>query len=265
MVLFIFHIPNGLTILSGGPDSGGVRIVYKTIVRLFLSCFLLALLLGSFAGGLMPAQLRADEAASAGWKVLFDGKTTVHWRGFRKASFPDKGWVVEGGCLLHRKNGGGGDLVTREFYEDFEFEFEWKLGSGANSGIKYLISEERDQAIGIEYQLWDEGGQRPAGKQSTGAAYDLLPPKTATPMLSGKFNQSRILLQGKHVEHWLNGIKVLEFDLESPELTAAIAKSKFKTVVGFGTKARTPILIQDHGGEVWFRNLRIRELPKTVK
>ncbi|HOW68619.1 MAG TPA: DUF1080 domain-containing protein [Candidatus Paceibacterota bacterium] len=212
----------------------------------------------------------SQEKAAEEWQWLFQGETTAGWRGFRQKSFPAKGWVVEDGCLKHQKDGGGGDLVTVEQYENFELSFEWRLGPGANSGIKYLITEDRSQAVGIEYQLWDQTRGRTArneapGIHSTAAAYDLLAPSNADIKIDGQFNQSRIIVQGKHVEHWLNGQRVLAFELESPELKAAIAKSKFKGVPGFGEKIRAHILLQDHGGEVWFRQLKIRRLPEIKK
>jgi hypothetical protein len=212
----------------------------------------------------------AQKETAEEWQLLFDGETTAGWRGFHQKSFPTTGWVVENGCLIHRKEGGGGDIITVEKYDDFELFFEWKLGPGANSGIKYLITEERAEAVGIEYQLWDQV-QEPAnedkapGKHSTASAYDLLAPSPARMKAAGQFNQSRIIVQGKHVEHWLNERQVLVFELESPELNAAIAKSKFKGDSGFGKKIKAHILLQDHGGEVWFRQLKIRRLPEAKK
>jgi hypothetical protein len=204
---------------------------------------------------------------AAEWRALFDGKTTQGWHGYGQPSFPAKGWVIEDGCLKHIKSGGGGDIVTVDQFTDFELEFEWKLGPGANSGVKYLITEQRPSAIGIEYQLLDEklSAGTPPGKGSTAAAYDLLPPKAGKILTDGKFNHSRIRLQGNQVEHWLNGECVLRFQLDSPEFKNAIAHSKFKDVAGFGQPTRAHILLQDHGGEAWFRDLKIRELAAPAK
>jgi hypothetical protein len=211
-----------------------------------------------------------NSARAATWRLLFDGKTTQGWRGYGQTNFPAQGWTVENGCLKHSKSGGGGDVITTDQFGDFLLEFEWRLGSGANSGVKYLITEKGNSAIGIEYQLLDEApaaGAPPKspGKGSTAAAYDLLPPGNLKLRPAGEFNQSRIRLQGNSVEHWLNGERVLAFQLDSPEFKNAIAKSKFKDVPGFGQPRRAHVLLQDHGGEAWFRNLRIQELTAADK
>jgi len=212
-----------------------------------------------------PARLNQLTPAekTAGWKLLFDGKTTSGWRGFNKKEFPAQGWVIEEGCLTHKAKGGGGDIVTVDQFIDFDLQFDWRVAPVANSGVKYFIKEERGQPIGHEYQVIDDTRHPDAKRgpkwQSSGL-YDLLPPGDKVVRPVGEFNQSRILVQGKHVEHWLNGRKVLEYELESPELKAAIATSKFKNVEGFGAKFKTPILLQDHGDEVCYRNLKIREL-----
>lgn len=182
------------------------------------------------------------------------------WRGFNQPGFPQQGWVVEDGCLKHLKNGGGGDIVTVREYANFDFRWEWRVGPGANSGVKYMVVEARRAPIAHEYQIWDDAG-RPVDKESTGAFYDVLAPRNPPLKPSGQFNQSRLLVQGLHVEHWLNGEKVLEYELGSREIEEAVSASKFKDVPGFGVKIQGPILLQDHGGEVWFRNLEVRRLP----
>jgi hypothetical protein len=192
------------------------------------------------------------------WKTLFDGKTLSGWRSIGKKEFPSKGWVVEDGCLKHTKNGGGGDIITTKEFSDFEFEFEWKIGKGANSGVKYMIIEKRG-AIGHEYQLWDTSSKR-LDIHSTGSLYDLMAPKSCPLKPEGEYNLSKIWVKGNQVEHWLNGVKILSYELDSADLKSVVAKSKFKSFAGFGSKVKGPILLQDHGGEAWFRNLRIREL-----
>ncbi len=130
-------------------------------------------------------------------------------------------------------------------------------------GVKYFISEDRIGAIGHEYQLIDDDGHpdaRRGSKWATAALYDLFPAENKVLKAVGEFNQSRILVEGNHVEHWLNGVKVLEYELGSDRFKAAIAQSKFTDVAGFGAKFRTPILLQDHGDEVWFRSVKIRQL-----
>ena len=198
-----------------------------------------------------------------GWKLLFDGKTTEGWRGFGKPAFPDKGWVVEDGWLRHVPKAGGGDVITRDLFTDFEFEFEWRIAPGANSGVKYLIDEKRGSAVGHEYQVIDDALHPDAShgpKRQTAALYDALPPLAPPIRPAGQINQSRIRVQGDQVEHWLNGRKVLGYTLGSPELMAAKAASKFSKEQRWGTKFPTPILLQDHQDEVWYRSLRIRAL-----
>ena len=214
-----------------------------------------------------PLNQLSEQERLGGWKLLFDGKTTRGWRGFNQKGFPSQGWVVEEGCLRHLPKGGGGDIITVEQFSDFEFDFEWRVAPGANGGVKYFVKEERKAPIGHEYQIVDDQlhpDAKRGPKYQAAALYDLLPPEKKELRPVGDFNHSRIVSQGKHVEHWLNGKKVLAYELESGELRAAIAQSKFKNVDEFGTKFRTPILIQDHGDELWFRNLKIRELAATA-
>ncbi len=207
--------------------------------------------------------LSAEEAA-AGWTLLFDGKSTAGWRGFRKDSFPDSGWVVEDGTLksLGRK---GGDIVTTGTFTDFELSWEWRLSAKGNSGVKYLVNETRaGGAIGHEYQMIDDDSYDAMALnvlQKTGAWYDVLPPTKAAARPIGTFNHSRVIVRGTAVEHWLNDELVLRYDMTSPEARAGIAASKFKDVQGYGTAFATPILLQDHDTFAWFRNIKIRELP----
>lgn len=219
-----------------------------------------------------PANDLTSQEIEAGWKLLFDGKTTQGWRGFKKDSFPSHRWRVEDGCLKHGQGdgsrdpitgGGGNDIITTEMFDDFELSWEWRISPAGNSGVKYFISEQRVGAIGHEYQIIDDSSHPDAGRGSnrtSGALYDLLDPENKVLEPVGAFNHSRIIVQGHHVEHWLNGLKVLAYELGSERLKAAIARSKFKDVEGFGTKFRTPILLQDHGDEVCYRNIKIRLL-----
>ena len=222
-----------------------------------------ALLLAGAAAVAAPAvnQL-SDEEKAAGWKLLFDGKTTEGWRTFKKQSFPSKGWVVEDGWL-HCLGKGGGDIISDGEFGDFELQWEWKQAEVGNSGVKYFVTETRDAALGHEYQMIDDARTPDAklanGKRVTASFYDVLKP-TATPATRqpGEINQSRIVVKGNHVEHWLNGVKVLEYECGSEALKAAIAASKFKTTAGFGDKTQGHILLQDHQSEVWFRNVKMR-------
>jgi hypothetical protein len=209
---------------------------------------------------LFAANRLAAESEAGPWKQLFDGKTTAGWREYGKKAFPKAGWVVEDGCLKLSDGGRGGNLVTEAEYEDFEFEWEWRLPAKANNGVKYFVTEKRHSAPGHEYQMVDDSTVRDS-RSKTATFYDVLPLQVESPIKPpGEWNKSRILVRGNHVEHWLNGIKVLEYELGSPEVKAALQKSKFKDEPGFGDKIKGRIMLTDHGDEAWFRNLRIREL-----
>jgi hypothetical protein len=204
----------------------------------------------------------ADEAK--GWILLFDGQSLAGWRSYKKPGPPAKGWVVEDGCLHHRPKGGGGDIITDKDYDNFEVEWDWKVAPGANSGLKYLVPETRSAPLGHEYQLIDDNLHEDAlrgPKWQTGSFYDVLPPTNKVLNAVGTFNHSRVVIQGNHVEHWLNGREVLTYELGSPEVLAAVAKSKFKNTSRFGTKFPGHLLLQDHGDEIWFKNIKLRPLP----
>ena len=200
-----------------------------------------------------------------GFVALFDGSSTDQWMNAGTGKFPAKGWTIEDGCLKHTAKGGGGDVITRSTYEQFDFRFEWKVAKGANSGVKYFIIRERG-SLGHEYQVLDDAnhpdGAKGANRQ-TAAFYDVLDPANDKPVKPvGEFNSSRILVKGNTVKHFLNGKDVLTYKLGSDELKAAIAKSKFKNLKVFGQRLPGHILIQDHGDAVWYRNIRIRDLSK---
>lgn len=203
-----------------------------------------------------------DSEKAAGWKLLFDGKTTQGWRGYKQPGFPGKGWKVEDGIL--KKIGGerGGDIITDEKFDDFELIWEWRIGAKGNNGLKYLVTEDRSSAPGHEYQMIDDKGNPDAAngaKRLTASFYDVLPPSSESlPKPAGEWNVSRIVVQGSHVEHWLNGRKVLEYELGSDAVKAAVANSKFKGASGFGTKIKGHIMLTDHGDECWFRNIKVR-------
>jgi hypothetical protein len=255
------------------------------------AAILLALALAIGAGGLSVSQQTSvtslntlsDAEKKAGWKLLFDGKTFNGLRSYFETMDPSKGWSLEAGCFKNSKgNGrprsGGGDIMTAELFTDFDFRFEWSMPPGGNSGVYYLFQERQDKPgvgmymgddgrspVGFEYQLLDDERHPDALRngpiRSTGSLYSLIPPNDSKRLKpTGEFNESRIVVQGKHVEHWLNGAKIVEYDLGSQVLIDAIANSKYKDVPGFGAKTKTRILLQDHGDEVRFRNLKIRNL-----
>jgi hypothetical protein len=203
-----------------------------------------------------------EQEKKDGWKLLFDGKTTKGWHSFRKTTFPEKGWIVKDGTLDLIAKSKAGDIVSDEKFSDFDLSWDWKIEREGNNGLKYLVTEERTDGIGHEYQMQDDIDGHDKGEiHSTAAFYDVLPPdpnKGLNP--PGQWNRSRVVVQGNHVEHWLNGKKVLAYELGSPELLAAIQKSKFKKVPGFGTKLRGHVLLTYHTDPVSYRNIKIRDL-----
>lgn len=224
--------------------------------------------------GWLTNRLTAAETR-AGWKLLWDGQTGNGWRGAKAGTtFPAKGWSIHDGMLT--TEGGGGDVLTTRAYRNFELSVEFRLTPGANSGIKYRIDpaalNKDGTAIGLEYQLLDNDRHPDAklgrdGNRKLGSLYDLIP---ATNLLDpanpgtrinpiGEWNRAVIVVRGNHVEHWLNGFKVVEFERGSSAFREAVAQSKFRDVPGFGTWAESPILLQDHGDKVDFRSIKIRE------
>lgn len=205
----------------------------------------------------------ARTGEKSGWKVLFDGKSTDAFRGFRQASFPTNSWVVDGGALksLPRRQV---DLITRETYENFELELEWKVAKEANSGIMFHVSEAEPETFvtGPEMQIVDDAntddGANP--KTSAGSLYDLIAPTNKQCHPAGEWNRIRLIVQGNRVEHWMNGSKILEYELGSGPLKALIADSKFKAWPRFAQEKTGYIALQNHGNSVWFRNVRVRRL-----
>jgi hypothetical protein len=237
-------------------------------------CGVFALL---FAGVVVTADQSASSAnrltsaqQAAGWRLLFDGVSTKGWRGFAKPAGTINGWIAESGWLKHpattgQDSKGTGDIITIETFNDFDLRFDWKISPGGNSGVKYLVVENRDGPIAHEYQVIDDAKHPDAligPHRSTGALYDVISaPANKRLKPAGQVNSGRILVNGNHVEHWLNGVKILEYELESAALKAATAKSKFKDVPGWDDKLKGHILLQDHGDEVGYQNVKIRELP----
>ncbi len=206
-----------------------------------------------------PNQLTLAEK-QAGWRLLFDGLTTQGWRGYRKETFPDAGWVVRDGCLV--RIGPGGDIITASAFEDFELKLEWRISAGGNSGIFYRVDESQGWPweTGPEMQVLDNAehadGQNP--KTSAGACYALYAPQQDVTKPVGLFNQARIIVDGDHVEHWLNGVKIVAYELGSEDWRQRVADSKFSKMPLFGKAPRGHIVLQDHGDTVWYRNIMIR-------
>jgi hypothetical protein len=224
--------------------------------------------------GATPNTLSAAES-KAGWKLLFDGKTTKGWRGFKAESFPAAGWSVKDGVLHLDKHGSEvavGDIVTSEEFDNYELRLEFRLAEGANSGIKYLVDEslvKKGRAgLGFEYQLIDDDRHPDAkagkeGNHRCGGLFDLYAPKVKATRPIGQWNEVRLLVEGPRVEHWLNGQKVVEFQRGSEELKTLVSASKYKSIAGFGQASKGRILLQDHGDEIAFRNIKLRKLPAT--
>jgi hypothetical protein len=199
--------------------------------------------------------------AEEGWIVLFDGESLSGWTN-ASGGPPPAGWTVEDGAL-HRK-AGGGDLLTAREFEDFEFEFEWKVAKGSNSGVKYRVQRfEGGGLLGPEYQILDDAAHADGSKPitSAGSMYALFAPSEGKELAPvGMWNSSRIVTKAGVLEHWLNGKLIVKVDTDSAEWRAAVAASKFRAAKGFGENRRGRILLQDHGDAVWYRDLRIREL-----
>jgi len=219
------------------------------------------------AGALGALALILTAAEQPRWEVLFDGKSTAAWRAYRGKEFPKKGWVVEDGTLHVQAKAGGGDIVTREKYQDFELTFEWKVAPGANSGVMYRVTEEpgAPYETGPEYQVLDDSkhgdGKNP--KTSASALYALMAANSSKQLKPvGEWNQAKIVVVGTKVEHWLNGAKVVDCDLAGAEVKDLIAKSKFKDWAGFAKQPSGHICLQEHGDDVWFRDIRVRRLAK---
>lgn len=204
----------------------------------------------------------SDSDVDAGeWRSLFDGVSLDGWRGYHSPEPPD-GWRVDDGTL-HRGDGGG-DIMTAEAFGDFELSLEWRVARGANSGIFYRAATGLDHIFmsAPEMQVLDDAGHADGGDPltSAGANFGLHPAPRGVVRPAGEWNEARILVDGNHVEHWLNGVKVVEYELGSPEWRQLVAESKFAQWPDYGAAPRGHIGLQDHGDPVWYRNIRIREL-----
>lgn len=251
---------------------------------------LLACLACQAQNTLTPAQRKA------GWILLFDGKTLDGWHDPRAMSPPGDSWTIEDGCIKAcARPRIGEDLISKQTFGDFELAFEWRISPRGNSGVKYRIQDhtyvysvpgirkfERqvdyalghrlaqrpakgyDYVIAFEYQIMDYHGD-PTSKSATGGLYELVGPNAGAAKPVGQFNQARIVLKGNHVEHWLNGVKVVDTDLADPAIAAGLAKrwgaeSPVYRMLGKQPRRECPISLQNHNDEAWFRNIRIRPL-----
>jgi hypothetical protein len=221
-----------------------------------------------------------------GWRLLWDGRTTAGWRSPKADEFPQKSWVIKDGELTvaaggNAESAAGGDIITREQFSNFELKVDFKMSPGCNSGIKYFAHPNLDpvtgtgakttvgSAIGYEYQILDDARHPDAtlgrnGNRTLGSLYDLLPAApTKKPSPMGEWNTDLIIVRGNRIEHWLNGEKILACDRKSPEFQEAFAQSKFKNIVEFPRWTEGHILLQEHGSQVSFRNIKLRVLSSN--
>lgn len=230
-----------------------------------------------------PPNTLTEEEKADGWQLLWDGKTTEGWQSAIEPGFPKEGWEIRDGELMVTNNNGGesqhgGDIITTKRYSSFELKVDFKLTPGCNSGIKYLVHPKLSaitgqgkpapvgSAIGLEYQLLDDLRHPDAklgrnGDRTLGSLYDLIPAsKDKKPNPIGEWNHALIIVNGNHVQHWLNGQKILDYERNTPEFDEHVAQSKFHAIQGFGDWPDGNILLQEHGSRVAFRNVKIKVL-----
>lgn len=211
------------------------------------------------------------EIAEKEWTVLFDGSSTDAFRGYGIQDFPEGVWYVEDGALITNPDTANRDLITRSRYGDFELEYEWAVDTGANSGVFFHVQEDKAMEAGNgnspnwlenwEIQILDDiHFPDTVSIRSAGSLYDLIKPVNKVLMPIGQYNKARIIVQDGHVEHWLNGALVLQFDVGSDTLNAILAESKFKDNPEYGTDKEGHIMFQHHGQKVYFKNIKVREI-----
>jgi hypothetical protein len=273
----------GLQVHSiNSPDQEGLTVRWRN----------LKILTGDLEGRRLPldpdvpvvnwmANKLCDQEKRLGWRLLWDGETTNGWRRANDTVFPEEGWVIDDGLLTVLEPGGGesrngGDIVTEEEFSSFELEVDFMVSPGANSGIKYAVIEGLHtgvgSAIGLEFQILDntshpDARMGVAGNHTMGSLYDLItaenlsegPASRMRINSPGQWNKARLVVRGNQVEHWLNNLKVVEYDRGSQIFRNLVAKSKFSGFEGFGEAVSGHLLLQDHGNEVSFRSVKVRE------
>ena len=213
---------------------------------------------------------RSKKENPAGWEILFNGENTKKWKGARNDDFPSDGWIIKDGALFLNKKGSG-DIITRETFGNFELVLDFKLTHGANSGVKYFVGKLRNKKTGEEvsngpeYQIIDDFNH-PEVKDhkhdiaATASCYLLYTPENKRLHPAGQWNHVKIVANGKHVEHWLNGVKVLSYERGSEDFLRRKASTKFKDYEGYGELVDGHILLTDHGDKVYFKNIKIKRL-----
>lgn len=219
-----------------------------------------SLLLASCHSGKMKL---SEAEKAAGWKFLFNGKTFDGWRGFRKDTVPD-GWIITEKGELHFTGDGKGDIITADEFDNFELRLEWKISPGGNSGIFFNVSENREHSwhTGPEMQVLDNKGHKDGQNPltSAGSNYALHAPTKDMTREVGLYNEVKIVVNKNHVEHWLNGVKIVEYEIGDSAWQMLVANSKFGKLPDYGRYRKGHIVLQDHGDPVWYRNIRIRSL-----
>lgn len=241
--------------------------MYLPKAKIIIACCMLSFIcigLAAFAPYQTKDNVLTPAEKKAGWVLLFDGKTTHGWRPYRNQA--SEGWEVVNG-QLHCKEGNvahRADLITTDQYDNFELVFDWKINKGFNSGVIYRSAEGKGASYetGPEYQLIDDEGypDKLEDWQKSGSDYAMHPPSSLAAKPAGEYNQTKIVVNGAHVEHWLNGKKVVDFELWTPEWNELKAKSKWKDAEQYGMIKKGHIALQDHGGGIWFKNIKLRKL-----
>lgn len=213
----------------------------------------------------------ACKAQKGNWIILFDGHSTDQLRGYKLSGFPGQAWKVENNALVAQTGVPNIDLVTKDEYKDFELVFEWAVSPAGNSGVFFHVKETLSHESGngnspnwldnFEMQILDDiHFNDTAAIRSAGSLYDLIPPQHKQLKPVGEYNEARLIVKGNHVEHWLNGYKVVEYEMGSPEMTKLLAESKFKNNPGYGKSENGLIMFQHHGQKVWLRKIKVRRL-----
>ncbi|WP_242696218.1 3-keto-disaccharide hydrolase [Longitalea luteola] len=240
----------------------------NTITTKKLMLFFATILSSAFSGAFQPEQEKDNVLTAAekraGWVLLFNGQNTDGWRGYGNKPFDS--WEVTNGQLYCKAKDvtQRADLMTIDQYDNFELSVDWKVDKGANSGIIYRVQETSgpSHVTGPEYQLIDDEGypHKLEAWQKSGADYAMYPPLEIAAKPAGEYNHTTILVNGAHVEHWLNGKKVVEYDLWTPDWQKLKAEGKWSAAKAFGLAKKGHIAFQDHGGGIWFKNVKLRKL-----